>query len=674
MIKELKVEMRRTLTALLTRPLLQVPRPWLALALVAVVLATPGQSQLRLFDRRDELAALRSELSVLTSQLGAVEQVLSELLQGVGQPDNLLNALDQLNREDGFVLSATIAALQERLRNAEGELSEEEAAGLRLAYEEAQRRYVRVQSLRSRVNRQLNEPAAASQSAGDGGQETAGQEKGGQDANATTGQEAGNAASSDAARDQAALLALKEQAQKLTGQLARSQSQLQQAQLQLEQSQADLAKREAEAAELNNALAQTQARLTTTQTDKQALAEQLKALDSERQAIESELAAKADLHQASQAALAAAQQARQQSASELETLTGRLRATQTALERSRQALEQGDAEAQRSLLEREAEVLALREELVGLQSQLGQSREATASLAHENDALKSLVAERDQALLAARLAQAEIRDAVKAQVESQKSRIDQLTIAVSERDTELALARGLVEQQATNLQTARDELKQQAEQAKIVAAALTEAHTANAALEQALAQAKDSAAEQDQRLAAVEAEKREQALQLAALQRQLASHQSQAENLSDRLASARLALPEQAAWSFEATFGSLGHRLRASQKRALAEALGDRPAGGCLLISATADPRPIKPGYRIKTNAELASLRALSVLRGLQDLDPKAADQALILALSEHDGQELPADKQRAARLRWVPQACAQLVQNVPGSTLDEQP
>jgi flagellar motor protein MotB len=124
----------------------------------------------------------------------------------------------------------------------------------------------------------------------------------------------------------------------------------------------------------------------------------------------------------------------------------------------------------------------------------------------------------------------------------------------------------------------------------------------------------------------------------------------------------RLKLPEQVAWSFEARFGSLGHRLSAAQKRDLKRALASKPAGGCLVIAASADPRPIKSGYSIATNSELAALRAVGLLRGLQSLDKAAAQDSLILGLAEFQNLEHEAAEQRSAKVVWLPQACSALL------------
>ncbi len=672
--------------------LLQLPRPWMVALLAALVLATPGQSQLRLFDRRDEELALRSELSVLTSQLGAVEQVLSELLQGSGQPDNLLNVLDQLNRQDGFVLSATITALQDRLRNAEGALSEEEVANLRLAYEEAQRRYVRVQSLRSRIARQMSEGPASSGgelpdaqtgqqgqtgTSSQGGDPTQGQLDQGQ---ANQGQTNQGQTAPDA---MLAVEQLQADARRLANQLARSQEQLKQAQAAAEAAQQALTKRQAEAAQLNDALRQTQTRLEDSQANAGDLRQALHDLEAKRAALASKAADSQARLDAANTTLAEVQSRQQDQARTLAAVLLRAEQAEAELARAQTALDKDDSQARLALLEREGEIARLQDSLTDLNTRLGDQQGQLESLTTERDALQQAVAERDQALVAARLAQAEIRDAVKAQVADQKAQIDRLKLALSQRDAELALTAtalaGKQEALATTLTRietlearANDLAGQVTERDAALAIALSETEQAKAtqnSLQQALAAAERRAQGLEAQLAQAQDQAQAQADQQSALLAQQEQSLVEARALADQQRQAierpQLALPQQAAWSFEARFGSLGHRLTAAQRRSLRKALASKPAGGCLVISAGADPRPIKSGYSVKTNSELASLRALSLLRGLQNLDKQAAENTLVLGLAEFRGLEQEAAAQRSAKLVWVPDDCAQLIRSV---------
>lgn len=661
--------MQRLPLAILARPLLQLPRPWMVALLMALVLATPGQSQLRLFDRRDEELALRSELSVLTSQLGAVEQVLSELLQSSTQPENLLNVLDQLNQQDGFVLSATITALQLRLNNAEGVLGEEEIANLRLAYEEAQRRYVRVQSLRSRIARQMADQSPAQSQTAQQNNEQAPDGDG-------IGSETVNG---DGANTQA-LQRLQEEARRLASQLDRSQEQLKSAQSEAMAAQQALAKRAGEAAQLDLALRQTQRELEDSQSNAGELGQALRTLETERQRLEEQVTQSKAQAAAAEQALQQVTTQQQEQALMLASVLERAEQAETALERAQDALQQDDGQARQTLLDRENEIARLQDSLTALNQNLSDQQDQLSALQQERSALQQAVAERDQALVGARLAQAEIRDAVKAQVADQKAAIDRLKLALSERDAELALTATALASKQEALTTTLQRIEQLDGQAEGLVTSLAERE---AELARAQSQANAAMARQtelERALAAAERRASSLETQVARLQNDAQGHSQQladrdaavkqALTLADQrqraLETPRLALPQQVAWSFEAHYGSLGHRLSAAQRRDLRKALDSKPAGGCLLVSASADPRPIKPGYSIRTNSELASLRALSMLRALQALDKTAAENALLLGLSAFQHPELTASSQRSARLVWLDQPCSDIIQSAP--------
>jgi chromosome segregation ATPase len=354
------------------------------------------------------------------------------------------------------------------------------------------------------------------------------------------------------------------------------------------------------------------------------------------------------------------------------------------LERAQTALGKDDSQARQALLERESDIARLQDSLTDLNTRLGNQQDQLESLSAERDALQQAVAERDQALVAARLAQAEIRDAVKAQVADQKAQIDRLKLALSQRDAELALTATALAGKQEALATTLTRIETLEGQADALAAQVTDrdaalatalneteqAKAAQSSLQQALAAAERRAQGLEAKLAQAQAQAQAQASQQAARLAQQEQSLREARALADqqRLANERpqLALPQNEAWSFEVRFGSLGHRMTSAQRRDLRAALESKPVGGCLLISAGADPRPIKPGYSVKTNSELASLRALSLLRGLQSLDKQAAENALVLGLSEFQGLEQEAAARRSAKLAWLPVACSELLRSVP--------